>query len=334
MRSADIELWGCVKANPVATAAAAAAAEEAEKRKMEEYEAFETSSDVDLLPCKICGRTFFLAALKKHLPICQKAAAKKRKVFDSSRQRAEGTDIPVIKPLKPKLPNSRSAKSDKPEPPKKQSNWRRKHEDFIATIRAAKGLTQVMKEGGPLPPPPPPSYDPDYVQCPFCERRFSESAADRHIQFCKEKAARIPNKGKISADPKGKPSARPQLKPPAPKKTNAPASLISPSSRLPQLSSAGKPTGGLSSNRNTTPVAGSIKGNASSFSPSRMNSAGSQQTGIGMKSRAPTSPASLKSVTSGVPGNRRKTYNADSYSSRGTPQATELVPVDKGQRHT
>ncbi|KAK1173815.1 zinc finger C2HC domain-containing protein 1A isoform X1 [Acipenser oxyrinchus oxyrinchus] len=283
---------------------------------MEEYEAFETSSDVDLIPCKICGRTFFLEALKKHVPICQKAAAKKRKVFDSSRQRAEGTDIPVIKPLKPKLPNSRSAKSDKPEPPKKQSNWRRKHEDFIATIRAAKGLTHVMKEGGPLPPPPPPSYDPDYIQCPFCQRRFSENAADRHIQFCKEKAARIPNKGKISADTKGKPSARPQLKPPAPKKTNAPASLISPSSRLPQPSSAGKPAGGLSSNRNTTPVAGSIKSNASNFSPSRMSSAGSQQTGISMKSRAPTSPASLKNVTSGVPGNRRKTYNADSYSSR------------------
>lgn len=47
-----------------------------------------------------------------------------------------------------------------PEPPKKQSNWRRKHEEFIATIRAAKGLDQVIKDGGPLPPPPPPSYDP------------------------------------------------------------------------------------------------------------------------------------------------------------------------------
>lgn len=46
------------------------------------------------------------------------------------------------------------------EPPKKQSNWRKKHEDFIATIRAAKSVTQVVKDGGPLPPPPPPTYDP------------------------------------------------------------------------------------------------------------------------------------------------------------------------------
>ena len=52
------------------------------------------------------------------------------------------------------------------EPPKKPSNWRRKHEDFIATIRAAKGLTQVLKEGGPLPPPPPPSYDPGKLPHP------------------------------------------------------------------------------------------------------------------------------------------------------------------------
>ncbi|OXB61545.1 hypothetical protein ASZ78_010748 [Callipepla squamata] len=104
----------------------------------------------DLLPCRICGRTFFPAALKKHGPICQKTSAKKRKTFDSSRQRAEGTDIPTVKPLKPR-----------PEPPKKPSNWRRKHEEFIATIRAAKGLN--LKDGGKLPPPPPPSYDPGCI---------------------------------------------------------------------------------------------------------------------------------------------------------------------------
>uniref|UniRef100_A0A8C0H982 Zinc finger C2HC domain-containing protein 1A n=1 Tax=Chelonoidis abingdonii TaxID=106734 RepID=A0A8C0H982_CHEAB len=147
----------------------------------------------DLLPCKICGRTFFPAALKKHTPICQKTATKKRKTFDSSRQRAEGTDISTVKPLKPR------------------SNWRRKHEEFIATIRAAKGLDQTLKEGGKLPPPPPPSYDPDYIQCPYCQRRFNENAADRHINFCKEQAARISNKGKLAADAKGKLPARTQV---------------------------------------------------------------------------------------------------------------------------
>uniref|UniRef100_A0A670IH34 Zinc finger C2HC domain-containing protein 1A n=1 Tax=Podarcis muralis TaxID=64176 RepID=A0A670IH34_PODMU len=153
----------------------------------------------DLLPCKICGRTFFPNALKKHVPICQRAANKKRKAFDSSRQRAEGTDISTVKPLKPR-----------PEPPKKQSNWRRKHEELIAAIRAAKGVDQVLKEGGKLPPPPPPTYDPDYIQCPYCQRRFNESAADRHINFCKEQAARITNKGKVVTDSKGKLPTRTQ----------------------------------------------------------------------------------------------------------------------------
>uniref|UniRef100_A0A673B7A2 Zinc finger C2HC domain-containing protein 1A n=1 Tax=Sphaeramia orbicularis TaxID=375764 RepID=A0A673B7A2_9TELE len=114
----------------------------------------------------------------KHAKICQKSASKRRKVFDSSRQRAEGTDISTLKPIKPKVRL-------------KPSNWRKKHDDFIATIRAAKAISQVMKDGGPLPPPPPPTYDPDYIQCPYCQRRFNESAADRHIKFCQEQAARI-----------------------------------------------------------------------------------------------------------------------------------------------
>lgn len=46
------------------------------------------------------------------------------------------------------------------EPPKKPSNWRQKHEDFIASIRASKVAFQALKEGKELPPPPPPTYDP------------------------------------------------------------------------------------------------------------------------------------------------------------------------------
>ena len=32
----------------------------------------------------------------------------------------------------------------------------------------------------------------DYVQCDYCGRRFNESAAQRHIPWCKEKQDRIP----------------------------------------------------------------------------------------------------------------------------------------------
>ena len=34
----------------------------------------------------------------------------------------------------------------------------------------------------------------DYVQCPYCSRRFNQTAAQRHINFCKEQQSRLPNK--------------------------------------------------------------------------------------------------------------------------------------------
>uniref|UniRef100_A0A4X2K1I0 C2HC/C3H-type domain-containing protein n=1 Tax=Vombatus ursinus TaxID=29139 RepID=A0A4X2K1I0_VOMUR len=30
----------------------------------------------------------------------------------------------------------------------------------------------------------------DYIQCPYCMRRFNETAAARHINFCKDQASR------------------------------------------------------------------------------------------------------------------------------------------------
>ena len=48
--------------------------------------------------------------------------------------------------------------------------------------------------GAPLPPPQPSAPNPDYVQCPYCQRRFQEAAAERHIPFCKEQSSRIERK--------------------------------------------------------------------------------------------------------------------------------------------
>ncbi|CAF92467.1 unnamed protein product, partial [Tetraodon nigroviridis] len=120
----------------------------------------------ELVQCNTCKRSFNPKVLMRHSAVCQKSLSKKRRVFDSSRQRAEGTDISTLKPVKP-------------------------------------------KDGGPLPPPPPPTYDPDYVQCPYCQRRFNQHAAERHIKFCQEQAARMPQKGKL-AEVK-KPPARAQV---------------------------------------------------------------------------------------------------------------------------
>ena len=68
----------------------------------------------------------------------------------------------------------------------KKADWRKKHESFIEAIRAAKKVQKHLKNGGKISdlPPPPPSDTSDYIQCPHCKRRFSPSAADRHIPKC------------------------------------------------------------------------------------------------------------------------------------------------------
>ncbi|CAO2628428.1 Zinc finger C2HC domain-containing protein 1B, partial [Lemmus lemmus] len=103
--------------------------------------------------------------------------------------------------------------------PVRKSNWRQQHEDFINAIRSAKQCTLAIKEGRPLPPPPPPTINPDYIQCPYCMRRFNETAAQRHINFCKDQssrrvfdpaqtAARLASRaqGKVPASPRKQPT--------------------------------------------------------------------------------------------------------------------------------
>ena len=69
----------------------------------------------------------------------------------------------------------------------KKSDWRKKRQDFIGALRAAKAAQRHLAAGGKISdlPPPPPSDTSDYVQCPHCSRRFAEGAAERHIPKCK-----------------------------------------------------------------------------------------------------------------------------------------------------
>ncbi|XP_070112590.1 zinc finger C2HC domain-containing protein 1B isoform X1 [Equus przewalskii] len=142
-----------------------------------------TSSSVngnqELFPCEVCGRRFAADVLERHGPICRKLFNKKRKPFNSLKQRLQGTDIPLVG----------KALQSKPRPVRK-SDWRQQHEDFINALRSAKQCTLAIKEGRPLPPPPPPSINPDYIQCPYCMRRFNETAASQHINFCKDQSSR------------------------------------------------------------------------------------------------------------------------------------------------
>lgn len=66
-------------------------------------------SGSDLTPCPNCSRTFNVNALRKHIVVCEKMS-KKRKVFDSSRQRREGTSLSTyVLPKNFGLPNAEKA---------------------------------------------------------------------------------------------------------------------------------------------------------------------------------------------------------------------------------
>jgi hypothetical protein len=54
-----------------------------------------------------------------------------------------------------------------------KSDWRKKRQEFVLTMKAAKEAQRYVAKGGNIKdlPPPPPMDTSDYVQCPFCMRR-------------------------------------------------------------------------------------------------------------------------------------------------------------------
>nr|CAH7725439.1 unnamed protein product [Callosobruchus chinensis] len=160
----------------------------------------------DLTECSYCGRRFATDRVQRHEEVCAKTGKKKRKAYDATKHRVQGTELEsyVMKGGGGKKTMAASARmAPKASKPSNQKNWRKTHEEFIAAIRAAKEAQAHLAKGGKLAdlPPPPPSSNPDYVQCPHCGRRFNESAAERHIPKC---ASYDFNKPKPGAPPKGR----------------------------------------------------------------------------------------------------------------------------------
>ncbi|KAH8382587.1 hypothetical protein KR009_004192 [Drosophila setifemur] len=154
--------------------------------------------------CRFCGRHFNSDRVQKHEAVCQKTQSTKRKIFDASKQRALGTEAETFtkrsKGLRLQTSYSSAAQQKGLTTGVKKSNWRKKHEEFIQSIRAAKQVQAHLARGGNIRdlPPPPPSENPDYIQCPHCQRRFNQQAAERHIPKC---ASMIHNKPRANGPP-------------------------------------------------------------------------------------------------------------------------------------
>lgn len=156
---------------------------------MNEDEEYPTRQ-IRLYPCDICGRNFQQETLIKHKNICKKASTKSnnRKIFDSGKQRAEGSDVIYSKTRETKKVQILGQKPEQVTAP--SSNWREKHNEFIKNVRQARVVTEAIKTGGPVPKFEASAVPSDYVNCSYCGRNFSSAAAERHIPFCEQQSKR------------------------------------------------------------------------------------------------------------------------------------------------
>lgn len=130
--------------------------------------------------CSICGRRFAEDRIAKHEEACYREQNRKKKVFDSSKMRVQGTEAAQFQ-----------NKSSQPEPVKPKSNFREAHEALVENLRAARKFTEYEKaraEGKAVGPPPQmPKYEmpnDDRQECPFCHRKFGSDALAKHRPVC------------------------------------------------------------------------------------------------------------------------------------------------------
>ena len=178
---------------------------------------------MDLDPGIDCGRTFNEIAYSKHSKICRKVFIQKRKVFDSKKARARGTELENFQRQQGKLSSSRVGKAMKsivsliPQISfSQQPTWKSQSNSFRQAMRQARAYATAKelskKTGAPLSAllavsGDASSQDPIYssytqvylsicficttlliisfLKCPTCKRSFSDLAAQRHIPQCR-----------------------------------------------------------------------------------------------------------------------------------------------------
>ncbi|KYN27604.1 hypothetical protein ALC57_03003 [Trachymyrmex cornetzi] len=138
-----------------------------------------------LFPCAICARTFTPQSLEKHARICERAAAKKRKPFDSAKQRIQGTELAEFQPKQEIRRHQQDERS--------RSTWKKTHDDFLRTIREARGdVMDSHKQCNLLISSGAPTRANEKGTCPTCNRQFGIKAYDRHVAWCKDRVTRMP----------------------------------------------------------------------------------------------------------------------------------------------
>ena len=129
-------------------------------------------------------------SLDKHSKICERSANKKRKPFDSAKQRIQGTELAEFLPKQEKKRRSLDDKFSN-----SKSTWKQTHDDFLRAIRAARNEiadSTMQKQCGTTIISNAPTRANEQGMCPTCNRHFGVKAYDRHVAWCKERITRAP----------------------------------------------------------------------------------------------------------------------------------------------
>lgn len=157
----------------------------------------------DLMTCPDCNRNFKASSFQKHVKICKKVFANKRKVFNSAAQRDLVGEVSIPKPKSNKPETRKPTNSNaKQFPAASLPKWKTQSEEFRANLRASRFAESGDVEAYEKASKQASAYSAqNLTPCPHCGRSFNESAAEKHIPICGRKA-------KIASIKKGPPPSR------------------------------------------------------------------------------------------------------------------------------
>lgn len=170
----------------------------------EEEAAYDPNND-DRIECPTCGRKFVEEALVKHQKVCKKVFVQKRKVFDIKKVRQEQIlaeareaggpigDTYSSYGAKPKAGAAASKKNERAiggtGAAGNKNKWKMQSEMFRNAMKAARGADAGGSVGNAQAAAAQQAMEQldDRTECKWCNRKFNEQAADRHIPLCEKK---------------------------------------------------------------------------------------------------------------------------------------------------
>ena len=163
-------------------------------------------------PCPHCGRKFVANALAKHTKICQKVFQKKRKAFNTQKQRIiDGEHASLMR--QGQMMEKKMAKTNQKNKggiPK----WKLQSMEFRQICRGGfGGPVQIGKSSkggvkGKSTGMQQQSYTPSvitdsFIPCKFCNRRYNDEAYHKHLPGCERRYKEAQMRNKLQRKPQG-----------------------------------------------------------------------------------------------------------------------------------